>query len=43
VRLMPAAERAFVEDWEAPNRNGVYRVAVFEAMGERVGCEVEMR
>ena len=42
VRLERPATRAFVEDRQAPNRNGIYRVAVFEAEGERVGCRVEL-
>jgi len=43
VRLDRPATRAFVEDRRAPNRNGVYRVAVFEAEGDRVGCGIELR
>ncbi|MGD9498082.1 MAG: hypothetical protein AB7Y46_17405, partial [Armatimonadota bacterium] len=42
VRLVPPAERALLEDWRAPNRNGVYRVALFEAPGERIACKAEL-
>jgi len=43
VRLDRPATRAFVEDWPAPNRNAIHRVAVFEAEGEHVGCRIELR
>ncbi len=36
------AETARVEPWAAPNRNGVYRVAVFETAGDRTSCTVRL-
>jgi len=43
VGLERPAARAFVEDRRAPNRNGIYHIAVFEAEGEHVGCRIEPR
>jgi len=43
VRLDRPAARSLLEDWRAPNRNGVHRVAVFEVAGEGVACEVALR
>ncbi|HUS81544.1 MAG TPA: hypothetical protein VM283_09775, partial [Armatimonadota bacterium] len=32
----------FIEDWPAPNRNGIYRVVVLEASGSCIGCEATL-
>jgi hypothetical protein len=42
VRLDEPAVAAHVEDWSAPNRNGVYRVAVFDMRSNRAVCEATL-
>ena len=37
---VPKAEASWLEPWPAPNRNGVYRVAVFEGVGSELSCAV---
>ena len=36
------AQAARMEPWAAPNRNGIYRVAVFEAAGDRTECTLKL-
>jgi hypothetical protein len=36
------AEEGRIEPWGAPNRNGVYRVAVFEVSGEEIACTITL-
>lgn len=35
---VPESAASWVEPWRAPNRNGLYRVAVFETAGPRLTC-----
>ena len=42
VRVLGAEVRAFMEPWLAANRNGLYRVAVFEVDGDSITYEAEL-
>ena len=39
---VPGACKAWLEPWPAPNRNGVYRVAVFEVDGDSTVCGLSL-
>jgi hypothetical protein len=40
--LKPSGAAAFSEDFAAPNRNGVYKVAVFKAAGKSMACRFSL-